>query len=135
MFEISAEKAIQLFGFKEGGTEYPCHYCGALTTLLDPETFHVCADHQREYGKVGFHEMQKKYPLAGKEDRNPEFFKAQREQSVARAQKLTPDELRIIVERGYYYQKKHAQALLDGNTLTENELDVLGHNVDEFLDN
>jgi len=69
-----------VFGFKPSdGSGYPCHWCGVLTTLLDAEDFHVCEQHQREYIAIGYGAMKKKYPLAGTDERNPEFFKKQTE--------------------------------------------------------
>jgi hypothetical protein len=134
MLEMSAKAVSLLFGFREGDDEYPCYYCGVLTSLLDAERFHVCAGHQREYGEVGAEEMRKRYPLTGKDERNPEFFRDEREHHLVRARALTPEELRLIIQRGCAYEREHAQALLDGKTLAENELEWLGNSAEQFID-
>lgn len=65
-----------LYGFKQsGGSGYPCHWCGVPTTLLDAERFHVCDGCQREEIRTSYVAMKAKYPNAGTDERNPEFFR------------------------------------------------------------
>ena len=124
-----------MFGFKpSGGTRYPCHWCGILTTLLDAENFHVCKKCQEEYIEIGYKSMDEKYPLAGKDERNPLFFKEETERHIARAKRLTKEELLLVIERGCVYEKEYAQAILDGKTLTENEMEWLGQSVEQYID-
>lgn len=128
MLEMSAKTANLLYGFKEGGgSGYPCVWCGVLTTLIDAEHITVCAEHQREYGEIGFAKMGEKYPLFDKDERNPEFFKAQRERHLKRARELTPQELTMITE--YFIQggKEVAQKVLDGIVVSEDEMEFLGY--------
>ncbi|OGG80554.1 hypothetical protein A3A39_01550 [Candidatus Kaiserbacteria bacterium RIFCSPLOWO2_01_FULL_54_13] len=123
------------FGFKpSAGSGYPCHWCGILTTLLDAEDFHVCEKHQQEYIEIGYGAMKEKYPLAGTDERNPTFFKERADCHVARAKRLTKEELLLIIERGAGFDRNHAQMALDGKTLSENELDFLGQSAEQYID-
>ncbi len=136
MFSISHTVANILFGFKEsGGSDYPCHYCGVLTTLLDAEDIHVCDDHQREYANLGYDAMKQKYPLAGKDERNPEFFKARTQYYLERARRLTKNELKLLIKRGCMYEQEYAQAILDGKTLEEQQMEWLGRSAKQYIDN
>lgn len=126
------------FGFKQSGRSgYPCHWCGTVTTLFDAEDFHVCRKHQLEYIEIGYDAMKVKYPLAGEDQRNPEFFKKQTERYIARAKRLTKDELHLLVQRGCKYEQEYAQAMLDGKTLDEldeKEIEWLGRSAEQYVD-
>jgi hypothetical protein len=122
-------------GFRSsGGHRYPCHWCGILTTLLDAEDFHVCQQCQKEYIAVGYSAMKEKYPLTGKDERNSLFFEEETKRNIARAKRLTKEELLLIVERGAAWAQENAQAVLDGKTLDDNELDHLGHSAEQYVD-
>lgn len=123
-------------GFRSAdGPHYPCHWCGTLTTLLDAEDFHVCQRCQEEYIATDYDAMKRKYPLVGTDERNPMFFTKQTKRHVARARRLTNKELLLILERGAGLDRDHAQMLLDGKTLSENELDFLGGSAEQYVDN
>ena len=126
------------FGFKlSGGRGYPCHWCGKVTTLLDAEDFHVCEEHQHERITTDCDAMKAKYPLAGEDERNPQFFKKQTERYIARARRLTNNELRLLVQRGCKYEQEYAQTALDGKKLDEfdeKELEWLGHSAEQYVD-
>lgn len=135
MIFIGQSMASVLYGFKETDDNgYPCYYCGELTTQLDEEAFHVCVEHQREYGMVGFTEMEKRYPLAGKDERNPEYFTSESERRIARAKELKPTELEIIIKQGCSPEREHARTLLDGGTLTQSEMAWLGARAEQLID-
>jgi hypothetical protein len=42
---------------------------------MDEEDIHVCPEHMEEAESSSYDEMMAKYPLAGSDDRNPEFFR------------------------------------------------------------
>ena len=109
-----------LFGLKpSNGPEYPCYWCGILTTLLDAEDFHVCNEHQQESVKIDYDEMEKKYPLAGQDERNLMFFEEQTERHIVRAERLTSDEVHLLIQRGCFFEQGYAQSILDGKQLEE----------------
>ena len=126
------------YGFKDyGGRGYPCHWCGKVTTLLDAEDFHVCEEHQRERITTDYDVMKAKYPHAGEDERNPEFFRKRTERYIARAKRLTEKELRLLVQRGCKYEQEYAQAALDGKKLDgfdEKELEWLGQSAEQYID-
>ena len=123
------------FGFRSsGGPRYPCHWCGILTTLRNAEDFSACQKCQGEYIEIGYKGMEEKYPLAGKDERNSLFFKEETERHIARAKRLTKEELLLVIERGCVYEKGYAQAILDGKTPTENEMEWLGQSAEQYID-
>lgn len=123
-------KEIQRFG-------YPCHWCGRVTAFADSEGFHICSRDVSEQVKIGYDAMKVKYPSAGKVERNPNFFKKQTARRIARAKRLTLDELRLLVKRACFYEKGYAQAILDGKKLkafAEHEIESLGHSAEQYID-
>ncbi|HEY4474087.1 MAG TPA: hypothetical protein VI957_02915 [Candidatus Paceibacterota bacterium] len=127
------ELLATLFGFKEGGELYPCHFCGIVTKLLDPEDFHVCERCQTEHVRIGYAAMEKKYPLAGKNERNSEFFVAQREAILARAERITEGDLALIEERGTRWSKDLVKKLRAG-ILSDTEKVSLGYSAKDCVD-
>jgi|GEM_PF-2456715 len=124
-----------VFGFRpSGGPGYPCYWCGVVTTLFDAERFHVCAPCQEECIARDHSTMKAKYPLAGKDERNTLFFEEERQRHIARAKRLTKEELQLIIERGAAYDKDSAQMAVDGKTMNEDELDFLGHSAEQYID-
>jgi hypothetical protein len=64
-----------VFGFKKSEhPAYPCFWCGKLTQCMDAEDCHVCEEDQRAEIEIGYEAMRAKYSLAGKDQRNPEYF-------------------------------------------------------------
>ena len=60
-----------MFSFEKVGMNYPCHFCGEITTRLDDYNFHQC----EKCAKIGNREaLAAMYPLAGTDERNPEYF-------------------------------------------------------------
>lgn len=130
------ERAIVavLHGFKEElRRPRPCHWCGAVTTLLDAEDFHICQEHQIEYIELGHAAMKAKFPLAGKNDRNPQFFTAQAEACRERAKRLTKRELRLIRKRGAGYEQDAVKAFREG-TISDDDLEFLGSSAEQYID-
>jgi|SRR3989344_2844536 len=123
-------------GFRSsGGSRYPCHWCGILTTLLDAEDFFVCERCQNEYMASTHEAMKEKYPLAGTDERNSLFFKEQTGRHIARAKRLTNEELHLLIQRGCVYEKGYAQDILDGKTLDERAMEWLGMSAEQYVDN
>jgi hypothetical protein len=127
------------YGFKsiDRRYAYPCHYCGKLTVLLDAEDFHVCKKHQIEYIAIGHKAMKEKFPLAGEKARNPGYFEKETARYLARARRLTKEELHLLVERSCHDEQQYAQAILDGKSLelfAENELWLLGCAAEQYID-
>jgi hypothetical protein len=136
MLSVSHKVANVLFGFKQGGSEYPCHWCGIPTDLRNAEDFHVCDAHQREEGEIGYDAMKAKYPLAGKENRNPEFFQTRREHYANRAARITHEEARLLIERGklYAHVGNISNKILRGESLEDWEIQHIGYQADCLLD-
>ncbi len=123
-----------LHGFKESTRRpYPCHWCGTVTPLLDAEDFHVCEEHQIEYARLGYAPMKAKFPLAGKNERNPQFFTAQAQAYRERAQRLTKRELRLIHKRGAGYDKDAVEDFRKG-TISDEDLEFLGSSAEQYID-
>ena len=81
--------------------------------------------------------MKAKYPHAGTDERNPEFFKKQTERYVSRAKRLTQGELHLLVQRGCVYEKGYAQDILSGkrfDEFDEKDLEWLGHSAEQYID-
>lgn len=134
MDDLSAAVYLALSGRRRTQNEYPCTWCGILTTILDAEDFHVCPEHQREYATTDYAVMREKYPLAGKDERNPAFFRARHERLVSRARSLSIRELRLILKRGMGADRDHAQIILDRGTLSPNGMEFLGGSAEQYVD-
>ncbi len=136
--DVLSKFVYVVFGFRASeGPGYPCHWCGVVTQLRDAEDFSACRACQKDYINLGYQGMRDKYPLTGKDERNPRFFKEESERHVARAHHLTPDELRLLIERGCVYEKGFAQAILDGKTLDKFEpweIEWLGSSAEQYID-
>lgn len=127
-----------VFGFRSSdGPGYPCHWCGVVTKMRNAEDFSACRKCQQDYIALGYQGMRDKYPLTGKDERNPRFFKEETERHLARAKSLTPDELRLLIERGCVYEREFAQAILNGKKLDEFEpweIEWLGSSAEQYVD-
>ncbi len=127
-----------LHGFKSSdGPGYPCYWCGVVTKLRDAEDYSTCRACQEEEITLGYQGMKDKYPLAGKGERNSRFFKERSERHLARAYRLTPDELRLLIERGGLHEKECAQAILDGKKIDEFEpwhIELMGSSAEQYID-
>ena len=129
------ERAFIMFslGLKETHHKRPCGWCGGLTVLINAEHFYECHECQIDYVVSGYDEMKAKYPLAGKDERNPEMYAAEKARYLARAERVTPEELLLLEERGYGLAKDLVNEFRAG-TMDEKSKELLGQELEQRID-